>query len=60
MFVWHGAGVIEDVRDDADRDRVQEFLQSLVPGIAHNAVPMSSSDGMCAPVIMQELDDAGG
>ncbi len=49
--------VIEDVHDDADRAQVQELLQGLIPGIAHNAVPMSASDFMFAPVILRAVDD---
>jgi GNAT superfamily N-acetyltransferase len=51
--------VIEDVHDDADRAQVQELLQGLIPGIAHNAVPMSASDFMFAPVIVRAVDDDG-
>jgi GNAT superfamily N-acetyltransferase len=52
-------GVIEDVHEDADRAQVQQFLQSIIPGIAPNAVPMSASDGMYSPVIMRAVDDDG-
>ncbi len=51
--------VIEDVRDAADRVRVQEFLQGLIPGIADDAVPMSASDGMYAPVVVRAVGDDG-
>lgn len=58
--VWHGGDVIEDVVEDADRAEVQKFLQDHIPGIAHNAVPMSASDGMYAPVIVRAVDQDGG
>jgi GNAT superfamily N-acetyltransferase len=51
--------VIEDVREDADRTGVQRFLQGLLPDIAHNAVPMSASDGMYAPVVVRAVRDDG-
>lgn len=57
--MWHGAAVIEDVLEDRDRAQVQEFLQGLIPGIAHNAVPMTASDRMYAPVIVRAVDKSG-